>query len=102
MSDVMTPTGTAPGNTHIGQPIDRVEDDLLLRGQGEFVADVPAENVLHAVIFRSPVAHARVRSIGLDAALALPGVAAICTHEDIGPDIPTIPLRQQVFEEVKP
>lgn len=102
MSDVLTPAGTAPGNTYVGQPIDRVEDDFLLRGQGEFVADVPAENVLHAVIFRSPVAHARIHSIGLDAALALPGVAAIFTHEDIGPEIPIIPLRQQVFEEGKP
>src|SRR5690625_634749 len=97
MSDVLTPAGTAPGNTYVGQPIDRVEDDLLLRGRGEFVADVPAENVLHAVIFRSPVAHARIHSIGLDAALALPGVAAIFTHVDFGSEVMIIPLRHQVI-----
>lgn len=102
MSNMTTPAETGPGNTYVGQPIDRVEDDRLLRGKGIFVADVPAENVLHAVIFRSPVAHARIRAIDLEAARALPGVAAIFTHEDIGADIPIIPLRQQVFEEGKP
>lgn len=112
MSKAMTPaeamaaqetaTQTAPRNTYVGQPIGRVEDDRLLRGRGTFVGDVPAENALHAVIFRSPVAHARIRGLDLDAARALPGIVAIFTHADIGTEIPRIPLRQQVFEEGAP
>lgn len=41
-------------------------------------------NTLHAAVLRSPHAHARVRSISLAGARALPGVSAIFTHADLG------------------
>ena len=40
---------------------------------------------MHAVFVRSPVAHAALASLGLDAARALPGVHAIYTHADLRP-----------------
>jgi carbon-monoxide dehydrogenase large subunit len=102
MSSVVNSHKAAAGNTYVGQAVRRVEDDRLLRGRGTFVADVPVRQALSAVIFRSPVAHARIRGIDLAAARQLPGVTAIVTHADIGADIPRIPLRQQVLEEGKP
>lgn len=57
---------------------ERVEDAALLTGRGRFFDDLAAPAAcLHAAILRSPHAHARIRSIDVAAALALPGVVAI-------------------------
>ncbi|HEX3868514.1 MAG TPA: xanthine dehydrogenase family protein molybdopterin-binding subunit, partial [Gemmatimonadaceae bacterium] len=81
------------GNTYIGAPIERVEDVRFLRGRGEYVDDVRRDGQWHAAIFRSAVAHARIRSIEASAALALPGVRAVVTANDIGHPLPQIPVR---------
>jgi 2-furoyl-CoA dehydrogenase large subunit len=60
----------------------RVEDAALLTGQGRFLDDLdPLPGTLVAAVVRSPHAHARIRSVDLEKARALPGVAAV-----IGPD----------------
>jgi carbon-monoxide dehydrogenase large subunit len=82
-------------NALVGSPIERIEDFRFLRGRGQYVDDLSFEEMLHAVIVRSPVAHGRIRSIDKTAALAFPGVHAVITAADIGPSIPTIPLRQE-------
>src|SRR5262245_1870593 len=81
------------GNTYIGAPIERVEDVRFLRGRGEYVGDIQRNGQLHAAIFRSAVAHARVQSVNTSAALAVPGVHAILIANDIGLPLPRIPLR---------
>jgi aerobic carbon-monoxide dehydrogenase large subunit len=81
-------------NAFIGSAIERVEDFRLLRGRGQFVDDLARENLLHAVILRSSVAHGRIRSIETAAARARPGVHAVITAADIGTVVPAIPLRQ--------
>jgi CO/xanthine dehydrogenase Mo-binding subunit len=47
-------------NAYVGQPIARIEDPRLLRGQGQFVDDVRLAGMLHAAILRSSVAVAVV------------------------------------------
>src|SRR5436309_14720077 len=89
-------------NVFIGSAIERVEDWRLLRGRGQFVDDLARENLLHAVILRSAIAHGRIRSIDAAAALARPGVHAVITAAEIGPTVPTIPLRQESAPEFKP
>src|SRR5215217_122696 len=84
-----------PANAFIGSAIERIEDLRFLRGRGEYVDDVTRRGLLHAVILRSSVAHGTIRSIDTAAARALPGVHAVITAADIGPAIPTIPLRQE-------
>jgi len=81
-------------NVFIGSAIERVEDLRLLRGRGEFVDDLARDDLLHAVILRSSVAHGRIRSIDATAARARPGVHAVITAAELGAAIPTIPLRQ--------
>src|SRR5262250_1765888 len=81
-------------NAFIGSAIERIEDFRLLRGRGQFVDDLARENLLHAVILRSSVAHGRIRSIDTAAARARPGVHAVITAADIGAAVPAIPLRQ--------
>jgi carbon-monoxide dehydrogenase large subunit len=55
----------------------RVEDDYLVRGAGRFVADAPEPRQASAAFVRSPHAHARIRSIDVDAARKVKGVLAV-------------------------
>ena len=74
-----------------GQALTRKEDDALLRGQGHYVADFAPPAALHAVVLRSPHAHARFRIVDLDRVRALPGVRLVLTADDtarLGP-LPT-------------
>jgi aerobic carbon-monoxide dehydrogenase large subunit len=70
------------GEFGIGQSVARFEDPRLLRGEGRFVHDVNPPGQLHAVLLRSPHAHARIVKIDTAAAAAAPGVAAALTGED--------------------
>ena len=65
-----------------GARVQRVEDDRLLRGKGRFTDDID-EGALESCLVRSPYAHARVNSIDVSAARALPGVIAVYTAADL-------------------
>ncbi len=90
---------TRTRNAFVGSPVERIEDLRFLRGRGQFVDDLAHDDLLHAVILRSPVAHGRIRALDTTAARARPGVHAVLTAADIGAvlggAIPTIPLRQE-------
>lgn len=73
----------------VGQSVLRKEDDSLIRGKGRYTGDHAPLELLHAVVLRSPHAHARFR-IKADAAKALPGVRSILTAADIA-DLGTLP-----------
>ncbi len=74
------------GQFGIGQSIKRFEDVRLLRGEGRFHGDVNLPNQVHAVLVRSPHAHARIRAIDGDAARRAPGVLAVFTGADVARD----------------
>ena len=67
----------------VGARVARREDPRLLTGQGSYVDDPRPARMLYAAFLRSPHAHARIRRLDASAALALPGVAAVLTGEDI-------------------
>jgi aerobic carbon-monoxide dehydrogenase large subunit len=73
----------SPGRV-LGSPILRSEDRALLTGAARYLDDVPCEGALHAVFVRSPIAHALVRSVDVDEARAMPGVAGVFVAGDIG------------------
>ncbi len=54
-------------------------------GHALYGADVRLPGTLHGAMVRSPLAHARIRSIDASAALALPGVHAVVTNADLPP-----------------
>ncbi len=87
-------------NTYIGTPMERREDSRFLRGRGEYVDDVAMEGLLHAVVLRSSVAHGRLKSIDVSAALKISGVHAVVTAKDIPGGPPIIPMRLQLRPEV--
>ncbi len=65
-----------------GERVQRVEDDRLLRGKGHFTDDID-EGALESVLVRSHVAHARIKSVDVSAARALPGVVAVYVAADL-------------------
>ena len=79
--------------SYIGQPILRREDVRFVTGRGEYLDDIRMPGMLHAAILRSPHSHARVRGINTAAALALGGVVAVFTHEDMADLLKPIPMR---------
>jgi CO/xanthine dehydrogenase Mo-binding subunit len=64
----------------VGRPAVRKDALERVRGEARYTADIRLPGMLHAAVLRSPHAHARVKSIDLSAALALPGV-----HAALGP-----------------
>ena len=67
----------------IGARIPRLEDGALLIGKGRFIDDIVLAGVLHAAFVRSPHPHAAVRAVDAREALALPGVQAVLTLDDL-------------------
>src|ERR1700693_2526198 len=65
-----------------GERVQRVEDDRLLRGNGRFTDDLH-EGAVESCFVRSPYAHARITSVDVSAARALPGVAAVYVAADL-------------------
>ena len=65
----------------LGHSVKRKEDERFIRGKGTYVDDVKLPGMLHMEILRSPLAHARIRSIDTSRAAALPGVVAVVTGE---------------------
>ena len=85
-------TVTGPGRFGSGRSVRRVEDDALLRGKGRFADNVKVDGELHAHFVRSPHPHARIAGIDVQAARAMPGVAAIITGRELaGAGVAPIP-----------
>src|SRR6195256_6220957 len=72
----------APIKFGVGQRVLRKEDDALIRGKGRYTDDVSPQPAMHALVLRSPHAHAKF-TIDATKARGLPGVAAILTAEDV-------------------
>lgn len=74
---------TASSEPWVGRPLQRVEDDALLRGEGRFLDDLsPVAHSYHAAVVRSQLAHARI-TVDASAALDAPGVIGVLTGEDV-------------------
>ena len=63
----------------------RKEDARFVQGTGRYTDDFKFPGMLFADMVRSPYAHARIKSINKEKALALPGVHAVLTAEDLKP-----------------
>ena len=70
----------------LGQGLSRLEDEPLLRGAGRYADDVALAGAAHAVIVRSPHAHARIRGVSTGDARKAAGVIAVLTGKDAAAD----------------
>ena len=67
----------------IGQPVTRLEDPMLLKGDGIYTDDIGLDGQAYAYVFRSPYAHGRIRSLDVSAAASAPGVLCVLTAEEL-------------------
>jgi carbon-monoxide dehydrogenase large subunit len=79
-----------PNSSFVGRSIVRREDQRLLTGRGQFIADLELPRMLHAVFVRSPVAHARIKAIDASAAAAVPGVSYVLTGPELARLLPPV------------
>jgi carbon-monoxide dehydrogenase large subunit len=70
----------------IGDAPKRREDLRFITGRGRYLDDLAFEGLVHAVVLRSPHAHARIGRIDGQAARAASGVLAVLTAEDTRAD----------------
>jgi len=71
----------------IGQRLPRVDAHRKVTGKLLYYSDRSIPGMLYMKILRSPYAHAKITSINVSKALALPGVEAVLTHQDV-PQVP--------------
>ncbi|HEY2873244.1 MAG TPA: molybdopterin-dependent oxidoreductase [Reyranella sp.] len=67
----------------LGASIPNPHTDAILTGHARYTMDVAIPNMLHLKVLRSPHAHARLKSIDKSKAIAIPGVVAVYTWEDV-------------------
>ena len=82
----MTTANATPrsGSTDgIGQRVPRHEVKRILRGRGQYVADINLPRMLHLVFVRSPYAHARILSIDTTSARSCPNVVGVFDGADL-------------------
>jgi carbon-monoxide dehydrogenase large subunit len=72
----------APIKFGVGQSVLRKEDDALIRGKGRYTDDFAPAAAMHALVLRSPHAHAKF-TIDATRARGLAGVGTILTAEDV-------------------
>ncbi|HST26016.1 MAG TPA: molybdopterin cofactor-binding domain-containing protein [Gaiellaceae bacterium] len=88
--------------TAVGTAVPRKEDARLLRGQGSYVDNLTATGVVHAVIVRSPYAHAVLKSVDISKAREAPGVVAAFTGADLADGWPGgLPCFWPVSDDIK-
>src|SRR5260370_5697640 len=61
----------------IGDSPKRREDARFITGGGAYLDDLPFDRLAHAVVLRSPHAHAWIHAVKVDAARRAPGVLAV-------------------------
>lgn len=94
-----TPTEPDRDFRYISRKRRTKEDRRFIAGAGRYVADIALPGMLHVALVASPYPFARIVSIDMRAALALPGVKAVLTGEELaratdplmsGLDIPNV------------
>jgi len=71
------------GGGELGRGRRRKEDAKLLTGQTNWTDNITLPGLLHMTVLRSPMAHARITSVDVSAALEMPGVIAAFSGKDL-------------------
>lgn len=70
-------------NGLIGRSVKRVEDKRFITGHGRYTDDIVLQHQTYASFVRSPYGHAKILSVDISAAQAMPGVVKIYTGADV-------------------
>jgi xanthine dehydrogenase YagR molybdenum-binding subunit len=66
----------------VGKPINRVDGRLKVMGAARYAAEIPQDNIAHAVLIQSTIAKGRIKDIDTSEAETAPGVLAVITHRN--------------------
>ena len=69
--------------SQIGRSVPRLESREKVTGRAEYTHTMRVPGMLYAKLFRSTVAHGRIKSVDVSAAKALPGVLHVVTIDDV-------------------
>ncbi len=83
-----TDQGAAKVGAQVGRSVARLEGRDKVTGRAEYTHTMRLPGMLHVKLFRSTVAHGRIKSVDVSAAKKLPGVAHVVTIDDIKKVIP--------------
>jgi CO/xanthine dehydrogenase Mo-binding subunit len=72
----------------VGRSVPRLESWLKVTGRAEYVHNLCLPGMLYGKIFRSSIAHGRIKSIDVTAARAVAGVHRVVTGEDVRTLVP--------------
>jgi carbon-monoxide dehydrogenase large subunit len=87
---------------YFGQSIKRVEDPRLIKGIATYVDDLKLPGMLHAMVLRSPYAHAKITGIKTDGAKALAGVIGVFTGADVNASCGLLPCASPMPDQKAP
>src|SRR5437016_121249 len=92
MATSITPGGqvatSAKVGAQVGRSLPRLEARAKVTGRAEYTHTMRLPGMLHAKLFRSTVAHGRIKSIDVSAAKKVPGVVHVVTIDDVMKVIP--------------
>lgn len=76
----------AAAGSILGNAVVRIEDPVLLTGEGKYVDDLSFDGMVHVAFVRSTVAHGTITSVDVSEAASMPGVVAIyhAAGDDLG------------------
>ena len=78
----MNPEGMSKTRV-VGKPLDRVDGRLKVTGGARYSAEIPVDNLVHAVTIQSAIAKGKIAQIDTYAAEQAPGVFAVITHLNV-------------------
>src|SRR5215207_7921918 len=82
----------------VGRSVPRLESWLKVTGKAEYVHNLRLPGMLNGKIFRSTVAHGRIKSIDTSAARALAGVHSVVTAKEVMQILP-VPFYGPAFHD---
>src|SRR3970040_1320762 len=93
---------TETTGTFVGTSVKRKEDATLLPGRATYVDNMTLPGTVTMAVLRTPYAHARIKSVSLDAARAAEGVVAAFSGAELADDWKgSLPCAWPVTEDIK-
>ncbi|NUT42611.1 MAG: xanthine dehydrogenase family protein molybdopterin-binding subunit [Thermoactinospora sp.] len=94
------PTEPKEATTEVGKARRRKEDARLLTGRTQWTDNIQLPGMLYVQFLRSPMAHARITRVDVEAARRLPGVVAAFSGRDFAAEQGSLPCAWPVSEDI--
>ncbi|MFI6476632.1 xanthine dehydrogenase family protein molybdopterin-binding subunit [Nonomuraea sp. NPDC050663] len=94
------PTEPKEATTEVGKARRRKEDARLLTGRTQWTDNIQLPGMLYVQFLRSPMAHARITRVDVEAARQLPGVVAAFSGRDFAAEQGSLPCAWPVSEDI--